>query len=147
MTPTMTATRPNTASDAELMRLETAFWDAIKTRNGREVARLTSDDCTIVGASGASPIDPITIAKMVESAPYTIRDYRIDPKTTRIVRLDDATVLVAYRVHEDVEVDGRLATFDAFDSSIWRHDDDEWTCVLHTESIAGDAFGRDRHPS
>ena len=147
MTPTMTATRTTANTDAELMRLETDYWDAIKMRNGREVARLTSDDCTIVGASGASAIDPTSIAKLIESAPYTIHDYRIDPKTTRIVRLDDDTALIAYGVHEDVEVDGHSVSLDAFDSSVWHRADGEWTCVLHTESIAGDAFGRDSHPS
>lgn len=144
MTSTMTATRTNAATDEELLRLETAYWDAIRTRNGRAVAQMTSDDCTIVGASGASAIDPTSIAKMVESAPYTIRGYRIDPKTTRIVRLDDDRVVIAYGVHEDVDVDDRAVSLDAFDASVWHRTDDEWRCVLHTESIAGDAFGRDR---
>jgi hypothetical protein len=39
-------------------------------------------------------------------------------------------------------VDGEKVKLDAFDSSVWMRRDGEWVCVVHTESLAGDAFGR-----
>ena len=43
-------------------------------------------------------------------------------------------------------VDGKDVDLEAFDASVWRREQGQWTCVLHTESIAGDPFGRDRAP-
>ncbi len=139
---TMTATM--TFQDSEIVALENAFWDALRTRDGARIARLTADDCTIVGASGVRAVTGPAIAKMLESAPYEIRSARIDPDTTRIVRFSEDCVAISYAVHEDVEIDGAKVQVDAFDASVWQRRDDAWQCVLHTESIAGDAFGRDR---
>ena len=51
---------------------------------------------------------------------------------------------ISYGVHEDLEVDGKPVQLDAFDMSVWKQAGNGWTCVLHTESLKGDAFGRDR---
>jgi hypothetical protein len=131
-------------TDTEIVAVETEFWTAIKARDGAGVARLTDDRCTIVGASGVTAVTGAAIAKAIASAPYEIKAFRIDPKTTRVVGLVDDCVLIAYAVHEEVETDGALVKLDAFDSSVWRRSDDGWKGLLHTESIAGDAFGRDR---
>jgi hypothetical protein len=143
MTPTMT---PRTISDQEVLALERQYWDALKDRDARTVGRLTAEASTIAGASGVSGVDPRSMSKMVESAPYKINDYRIDPQTTRINRLCDDAVAISYGVHEDLEVDGKPVKLDAFDTSVWKKTENGWTCVLHTESIKGDAFGRDRTP-
>ena len=55
----------------------------------------------------------------------------------------DAAVL-AYTVHERVTVDGKSVTLDAADASTWVRRGGQWRCALHTESIQGDPFGRDR---
>ena len=141
---TMTPTMTRTISDQEMLALERSYWDALKNGDARTVGRLTAEDSTIAGASGVSGLDPRSIAKQVESAPYTIKDYRIDPQSIRINRLCDDAVAISYGVHEDLEVDGKPVKLDAFDSSVWKKTENGWTCVLHTESIKGDAFGRDR---
>jgi hypothetical protein len=143
MTPTMTF-RPSTITDQELLTLEHDYWDALKDRDARTAGRLTAEDSTIVGASGVSGVDPRQMGKLLEAATYKIKDYRIDPQTTRVTHLCDDAVAITYGVHEDLEVDGKPVKLDAFDASVWKKSDTGWTCVLHTESIAGDAFGRDR---
>jgi hypothetical protein len=142
MTPTMT--RHTMISDQEVLALERQYWDALKDRDTRTIARLTPEDSTVAGASGVAGIDPRSIVKMIESATYTLKDYRIDPQTTRINRLCDDVVAITYGVHEDLEVDGKPVKLDAFDMSVWKNYENGWACVLHTESIKGDAFGRDR---
>jgi hypothetical protein len=145
---TMTRTPERTMiTDQELLKLERDFWDAMRDRDVRTASRLTAKDSTIVGSSGVSGVDPRTMGKLLESAPYRIKDYRIDPQTVRTTHLCDEVVAVSYRVQEDLEVDGKPVKLDAFDSSVWKKTDDGWACVLHTESIAGDAFGRDRMTS
>jgi hypothetical protein len=136
--------RTTTITDQEVIALERDYWDAMKARDARTAGRLTAEDCTIVGASGVTGVDPRQMTQLLEAAPYRINDYRFDPKTTRITHLCDDTVAITYGVHEDVEVDGQRVQLDAFDSSVWKKAASGWTCVLHTESIAGDPFGRDR---
>lgn len=142
-TPTMTS-RMSTITEQELLTLERSYWDALKDRDARTAGRLTAEDSTIVGASGVAGVDPRRMSKLLETAPYRIKDYRIDPQTTRITHLCDDAVAITYGVHEDLEIDGKPVKLDAFDASVWKKTDAGWTCLLHTESIAGDAFGRDR---
>ena len=141
---TMTPTQTRNISDQELLALERSYWDALKERDARTVGRLTSEACLVAGASGASVFDPVSIKKLVESATYRIKDYRIDPQTVHISRLGDDLVAMTYGVHEELEVDGKPVQLDAFDSSVWKITENGWMCVLHTESIKGDAYGRDR---
>lgn len=141
--PTMTTLTPS-ITDRELLTLERDYWEALKDRDARTVGRLTADECTVAGARGVSAVDAREMGKLIEAATYRIVDFRIDPKTTRITHLSDDLVAIAYGIHEDLEVDGAPVKLDAFDVSVWRNSDTGWTCVLHTESIAGDPFGRDR---
>ena len=60
--------------------------------------------------------------------------------------VEEGVAVVAYKVTERVVVDGRQLTLEANDASVWVQRDGEWACSLHTESIAGDPFGRDRKP-
>ena len=142
-TPTMTSRR-STISDQELLTLERDYWDAVKDRDARTVGRLTAEECTIAGARGVSAVDSREMGKLIEAATHKIIDYRIDPQTTRITHFSDDVVAIAYGIHEDLEVDGKPVQLDAYDTSVWKKDDTGWTCVLHTESISGDPFGRDR---
>ena len=141
---TMTPTMTRTITDQELLALERSYWDALKQRDFRTIGRLTAEDSTVAGASGVAGVDPRSIQKQIESAPYTLKDYRIDPQTIRVNRLCDDTVAIAYAVQEDLEVDSKPVKLDAFDLSVWKQSGTGWTCVLHTESIKGDPFGRDR---
>ena len=142
---TMTMTpRRASITDQELLKLEHAFWNAMRDRDVRTASRLTAEDSTVVGATGVMRLDPHSMGNLLESAPYVIKDYRIDPQTVRTTPLCDDVVAVSYRVQEDLEVDGKPVKLEAFDSSVWKKTDDGWACVLHTESIAGDALGRDR---
>ena len=141
---TMTPTMTRTISDQELLALERSYWDALKARDARTIGRLTAEESTVAGASGASVLGPSSIAKMIEEASYTIKDYRIDPQSVHVNRICDDAVAISYGVHEDLEVDGKPVKLDAFDSSVWKQTENGWKCLLHTESIKGDAFGRDR---
>ena len=145
---TMTHTMTNRITDQELLALERQYWDAIKARDTGIVNRLTHRDSTVAGASGVSGWNPEAVAKAFEAPQYTVKDYRIDPQTVRVNRISDDVVSIAYGVHEDIEIsDGKPVKLDAFDTSVWKMTDNGWTNVLHTESIKGDSFGRDRMPS
>jgi hypothetical protein len=133
----------NQAIDQELLALENRYWQAQKEKDGAAAVELTADGCLIAGAQGVLAIDKSTLIGMMQDATWTIDDYSIGDEVQ--VRLLDAdTAVLAYKVHEELTVDGEPVTIDAADTSAWVRRDGRWLCALHTESIAGDPFGRDR---
>lgn len=59
-------------------------------------------------------------------------------------RLSDDVAIIGYKVHEELTVEGKPIALDAADASTWVRKDGRWVCALHTESLAGDPYGRDR---
>jgi hypothetical protein len=74
-----------------------------------------------------------------------MHDVRVSDPQVRLLR-DDVAIL-AYKVHEDLTVESKAVTLDAADASTWVRRNEGWICALHTESILGDPFGRDRPAS
>ena len=78
-------------------------------------------------------------------ATWKLEAFEISHAIVRAVTDDVATV--AYKVREKLTVDGKPLTLDAADASVWVRRGGNWVCALHTESVAGDPFGRDRASS
>jgi uncharacterized protein (TIGR02246 family) len=131
------------ATEAELLELEQEYWRALKRKDADTIARLTDESCLVTGAQGAARIDPHTIAQMVERGSSTLRDFSMNGKA-EVQMLGDDVAVIAYRVHEELTVDGQPLALDAADASTWVRRDGRWVCAQHSESIAGDPYGRDR---
>lgn len=134
------------ASERTLVELEREFWDAMQDKDGKRAARMTDDECIIVGAQGVSTIDRSTMEKLTVEGEWELKDYAFDENKTQVRFLGDDVAIVAYNVNERVVIDGETLPVEANDSSVWVRRNGEWRCVLHTESLAGDPYGRDRQP-
>ena len=131
--------------NTELLQVEARFWEALKNRDSREAGKLTEDECILVGAQGVMQIGPERLGQMLEGElPYEIDGYEMDEEKTLVRWIGDDIAIVAYPVHEDLHVEGKKVALDAFDATVWVRQDGKWMAVLHTESIAGDPFGRDK---
>lgn len=124
----------------ELIALENRFWTALLESDGNAAAALIDEPCVVLGAQGTGELDKQTLAGMIANAPYQMVDYRLGDITVRFV--DDSMAILYYRVTEELVVDGGPITLEAFDSSVWVRHGDTWLSVMHTETPAGDAFGR-----
>jgi ketosteroid isomerase-like protein len=134
-----------TTIEKELVELETQYWQAIKDKDVDAAMRLTDDTCIVTGAQGAASIDRKAFAGLLNSPGWTLNEFEfIGDVITR--ELTDDVAIVAYKVREHLTVDGKPLTLEAADASTWVRRDGHWLCALHTEAIAGDAFGRDRQP-
>jgi uncharacterized protein (TIGR02246 family) len=130
------------AIEQELLELEKKYWQAIKDNDTDAAMRLTADPCIVTGAHGVIRIDKRMMEGMLKKPAYTVRAFNIaDPQ---VQMLGDDVAVLAYNVHEELTVDGEPVTLDAADASTWVRRDGRWLCALHTESVRGDAFGRDR---
>jgi uncharacterized protein (TIGR02246 family) len=134
-----------TTQTQELLDQERLFWDAMKAKDSKAASRMTDDGCIVVGAQGVSAIDAKTMAKLTEEGEWELERYSFDEKTAQVRFINDDVALVAYKVNERVLVDGKEVDLNANDSSVWVRRDGKWLCAMHTESLAGDPYGRDKH--
>ena len=129
--------------EREVRALEKRFWDTMKTKDGRTAGKMTDDGCIVVGAQGVSAIDGASMEKMMADGKWELKQYEFDEKTMQVKFINDDVAIVAYKVNESLIVDGKPLPLNANDSSVWVRRDGLWRCALHTESLAGDPFGRD----
>jgi len=132
-----------TTVEQELLQLEKQYWQAMKDKDVETAMRLTDDPCFVTGAQGIGRIDKQSLSKMMATASYTLRDFSVDDDVQVRLLSKDVAVL-AYKVHEQLTVEGKPVSLDAADSSTWVRRDGRWVCALHTEAILGDPFGRVR---
>jgi hypothetical protein len=131
------------AVEDEIVELERRYWQALRDRDDETPAQLSDDPCIVAGAQGIASLDRRAVADMVKQASWKLERFEIDPDV-KVRVLNDDVVVLAYRVREEIAVDSRLLKFEASDTSTWVRRDGWWVCVMHTEALAGDPFGRDR---
>ncbi len=134
-----------TTIEKELVDLEHQYWQAIKDKDVNAAMQLTDSECIVAGAQGAASIDREAFAGMLNAPSWTLNDFEFVGDVEARALTDDVGI-VAYKVREELTVDGKPLTLEAADASTWVRRDGRWLCALHTESIAGDPFGRDRQP-
>lgn len=127
-----------------LLELERQYWQAIKDKDAETAMKLSDDPCIVAGASGVATLTRDALGGMMRSATYALEAFELDGDA-QVRMLGKDVALVAYKVHEKLTVDGQPVQFEAADASTWVKRDGRWVCALHTEALAGDPFGRDRH--
>ena len=132
-----------TTREQELVDLEKKFWQALVENDVETATGLAHDPCILTGAQGVSTIDRKTFAEMMRSATYQLHSYSLQGEPA-VRFLGDDVAIVAYQVREEMTVEGKPLTLEASDASTWVRRDGRWLCALHTESLSGDPFGRDR---
>jgi hypothetical protein len=132
--------------ESELVDLENQYWQAIRNKDVKAAMQLTDTQCIIAGAQGVASIDREAFAGMLAGGSWTLNDFEF-VGDVEVRALTDDVAVVAYKVREHLTVDGKPVTFEAADASTWVRRNGRWACALHTESVSGDAFGRDRKGS
>ena len=128
----------------QVLDVEKRFWHAMKKKDAKTAARMTDDGCIVVGAQGASSIDSRTMGKLTTEGAWELKRFAIDSKNAEVRFVGDDVAIVAYKVNEQVVVDGKTLPIEANDASVWVRRGGDWLCALHTESLVGDPYGRDK---
>ncbi len=132
-----------THMDREILALEREYWQSMITKDPDVATRLTADQSIIVGAQGVGTVSKQEIGSMIRSDQWKLRNYEFGDDV-KFTSTDPNTAIIAYSVKEDLEVDGKSLMLEAYDSSVWTRRNGSWECVMHTEAVKGDPFGRDR---
>lgn len=134
----------NANIEQKIYDLEKSYWQAMKDNDKETMLSLTDDPCIVTGAQGVKKFSKKQFFEMM-NAPQTCKlqsfefynDYEVS-------LLNDNTAVIAYKVKENLEVEGKPIKLEVAESSTWRRRDGKWVCCLHTEALTGDPFGRDR---
>jgi hypothetical protein len=132
----------NKPADNEIVQMENQYWQGIKDKDVATCERLTDFPCLVAGAHGIASVPKEKFRKMMESDTYTLNSFEI--KESEVRMLTDDIALHAYKAHQNMTLEGKPLTLDTSQSSTWIRRDGRWACALHTESIIGDPYGRDR---
>lgn len=131
------------AITTELLELERRFWQAMKDKDAQTAMSLSDENVIVTGAQGVGRIDRQSLGQMVTSPKSTLDSFELGDRA-EVSRIGDDVAIIAYKVHEELHVDGHPVKLDAAESSTWVRRDGRWVCAAHSEAIAGDPYGRDR---
>jgi hypothetical protein len=92
------------AVEKELVQLEKQYWQALKEKNFEAAMRLTDDPCIVTGAQGVASIDREAFKGMLSDSSWSVQDYDVSDVQVRL--LSDDVAIVAYKVTEDLTVEG-----------------------------------------
>jgi len=130
------------STEQEIVQLEKQYWQGIKDKNIEACERLTDFPCLVAGAHGVARVPKEKFKGIMESGNYKLNNFEFNESEVRM--LTDDVALHAYKVHQDLIVEGKPITLDAAQSSTWIRRNGKWACALHTESLLGDPYGRDK---
>ena len=133
-----------TTQTQEILEHERRFWNAMRDKDGEAASEMTHANCIVVGAQGVSTVDPKTMARLTKEGDWELERFTFDESTAQVQFLNEDVALVAYNVKEKLTVDDKPVNLEANDASVWIRKNGEWLCAMHTESLAGDPFGRDK---
>jgi len=127
----------------ELLTLEREYWQAIKDKDTETLSRLTDYPCIVAGAQGVARLDEKTYGAMLEEPAWDMKSFELD-RDAQVRLISDDVAIVAYKVREELTVEGKPLSLEAADTSVWVRREGRWRCAAHTESLSGDPYGRDR---
>lgn len=117
----------------EIIDLEKAYWDAMKSKDGDRTAALSAKTSLVTGAKGVMSIPKSKMSTMTEEGNWTLESYEFNDVEVTAPLPDLA--IIAYTVTQKVKIDGKSQTLHAADSSTWVRGPEGWQCHAHSEAL------------
>ena len=134
----------NKITEQEIYNLEKRFWQAMKDEDMDTMLSLTDEPCIVTGPQGIMKFNKKDFAAMMQvPQSYKLKNFEFND-SYQVSVLNEDTAVIAYKIKESLDVEGMPINLDLAETSTWRRHDGKWVCSLHTETIFGDPFGRDR---
>ena len=116
-----------------ILDLETRFWQSMVDKDAKTAKAMIADECLITGARGAMKLDPDKYAAMAEDGQWRLDSFEFSD--AEVIFPSDDVAVVAYKVRQKGEMQGKAMDMQCADSSTWVRKDDAWKCALHTETV------------
>ena len=116
-----------------ILDLETRFWQSMVDKDAETAKAMIADECLITGARGAMKLDPDKYKAMTEDGQWRLDSFEFSD--AEVIFPSDDVAVVAYKVRQKGEMQGKAMDMQCADSSTWVRKDDAWKCALHTETV------------
>ena len=132
------------SNEQKIIDLEQKFWRTMMDKDVEASVAMLPEQSIVAGAQGTAMLthdDYRGMARQGEGL-WQLKSFRLDD--VKVMFPSGDVAVIAYTVTEEMEVEGKPVTLKAADATTWIRQDGEWLAALHTESVLGDPFGRDR---
>ncbi|MBT1159434.1 nuclear transport factor 2 family protein [Aminobacter anthyllidis] len=132
------------SEEQKIIDLEQKFWSAMVDKDVEGSVAMLTEESIVAGAQGTALLrhdDYRGMARQGESL-WQLKSFQLD--NVKVMFPSQDVAVIAYTVTEEMEVEGEPVTLKAADATTWIRRNGEWLAALHTESVLGDPFGRDR---
>ena len=116
-----------------ILDLETRFWQSMVDKDAETAKAMIADECLITGARGAMKLYPDKYEAMTEDGKWRLDSFEFSD--AEVIFPSDDVAVVAYKVRQKGEMQGKAMDMQCADSSTWVRKDDAWKCALHTETV------------
>lgn len=132
------------SDEQKIIDLEQKFWRAMVDKDIEGSVAMLAGESIVAGAQGTALLTHDNYRGMARQGDslWQLKSFQLDD--VKVVFPSDGVAVIAYTVTEDMEVEGKPLTLKAADATTWIRHDGEWLAALHTESVLGDPFSRDR---
>ncbi|MEQ1819938.1 MAG: nuclear transport factor 2 family protein [Terricaulis sp.] len=124
------------ATKDEIIALEKDYWDAMKRKDGKRSSQLSGKVSLTTGARGVTSIPKEKMGKMTEEGDWTLESYKFED--VEVITPAPDVAIIAYKVKQNVTMQGKKQEFEAADISTWIRGADGWECHAHSETILQD---------
>ena len=128
-----------TATKDEIIALEKDYWDAMKRKDGKRSSQLSGKISLTTGARGVTSIPKEKMGRMTEEGDWTLEAYKFED--VEVITPAPDVAIIAYKVKQNVTMQGKKQEFEAADISTWIRGADGWECHAHSETILQDGKG------
>jgi hypothetical protein len=118
---------------AEILGLETSYWDAMKAKDGSTTAALSGRTSLVTGPKGVMTVEKDRMGQMTEEGNWQLESYDFDD--VKVITPSPDVAIIAYKVHQRVTMDGRKSDMHCADSSTWLRGENGWECHAHSETL------------
>lgn len=112
--------------------LETAFWSAMRDRDGAAAAELCADTVVTIDAQGVSTLSTEEMQQKLETGERTPGRFYFSE--IHVTSPSPDVAVIGYRVKQEVTVEGQDKTFTAAQCATWVYAVDRWLCHARCES-------------
>lgn len=118
--------------EKQIIELEKKYWQGMENHDYETVKELTRFPCIIAGKNGVQSVDEDNFKKMFESGDGNkIKVLNFSNIETQLI--GESSAVIAYLI-EVIVGDKQKAPMKCACTSTWVKENNNWVCVLHTES-------------
>lgn len=125
---------------AEIMQLETEFWQSLLDDEPERAAALLTETATSVAKFGIHHFTPAEYITMARKGPAKLTAFAFSNDKVLFPTPDVA--IATYEVEQKFEMNGELQEMVCLDTTTWVRRDGRWLAAAHTETAKQEMHNR-----